>query len=154
MRIHLDAPAAVHHLHRLCPPGVYLDVTVHGSRTRDHAAEVHLYAYDPRPVTRNGRPALSRRRPNGGTRGGLSDVYAATYDEWGAFLARVFATRSNVTIPRVYADAFAFHRMTGGRFSDLDNLPDSCEHKFALSGQGPDGSLTYVCPACGARRTY
>lgn len=55
-----------------------VNLTEHGSRSRDHAFNVNL-------------EGESRRRPNGGTYGrGYASGYAATWDQWGVFLAILF----------------------------------------------------------------
>ena len=59
-------------------------ITVHGSRSRDHAFEVQLGTWD-----KTSGPTKSRHFKNSGVNG-ASHVYAASYDEWGWFIARVF----------------------------------------------------------------
>lgn len=71
-----------------------------GSRKRDHAFDVTLFGE-------------SRRRPN--NRQQHTDDYAATWDQWGVFLAVLFDRDPNMVTP-YYADADEFHARTGDRF--------------------------------------
>lgn len=50
---------------------------------------------------------------------GPSRYRPATWDEWGIFLAHLFAADESVTIPGIYDDAEAFHWLTGERFRTL-----------------------------------
>lgn len=61
-------------------------LTEHGSRKRSTAFEIKLATYTK-------EPGDGRRRPNTGNRGtDISDgLWAATYDEWGWFIAELFA---------------------------------------------------------------
>jgi hypothetical protein len=69
--------------------GVYLDgVTSHGSRKRARAYEVTLRAIHGKD--RNGK---TRRWPNGGAYGAETGYgNAATYDEWGYWIARLYGS--------------------------------------------------------------
>jgi hypothetical protein len=49
-------------------------------------------------------------------RAGNADYPAASWDEWGIFLAHLFATDPGMSVPGVYPDAYAFDTVTGGRF--------------------------------------
>lgn len=72
-----------------------------GSRKRDHAFDVTLFGE-------------SRRRPNNrGTSG--PDDYAATWDQWGVFLAFLFNLDPDMATP-YYADADEFDYRTNRRF--------------------------------------
>ena len=57
---------------------------LYGSRSHDHAIEIQLGTYD-----KTTGPTRSRHYKNSGTHG-ADTIYAATYDEWGHFLALVF----------------------------------------------------------------
>jgi hypothetical protein len=81
--------------------------TKHGSRKRKHAFNVLL-------------TGESRRRPNGGSRG-AGDDYAATWDQWGVFLAVLFDADPNMVTPH-YADAAEFHQRTSNRFDSDGSL--------------------------------
>lgn len=85
---------------------VYTEVlTQHGSRTHDRAFEIMLSG------------SSTSRSQNG-------DYFAATWDEWGAFLGALYDadkdTRcgSNAKFP-VYRDADHFHFLTGDRFRNV-----------------------------------
>jgi hypothetical protein len=122
MRIHTTHPLA--HTTTLCraaleraqaagrvAPGVYFDkITAHGSRTHTSAAEVHL-------VSDTKEPGSKRRRPNSGTVGadGRGDVWAATWAEWGWFMAEVFAADPGARMS-YDRDAAAFHARTRDQF--------------------------------------
>ena len=79
---------------------VSFDVTTHGSRKRDHAFEVHL-------------TGESRRRP--GHSSAESGEYAATWDQWGVFLAHLFAIDPQMTC-YAYKDAEDYATKTADRF--------------------------------------
>jgi NADH:ubiquinone oxidoreductase subunit len=70
--------------------GVRLVLTGHGSRSRHHAFEMRLYTYG--GCDRNGR---TRRHANGGNYGASAEM-AATWDEWGILLARLFELDPNM----------------------------------------------------------
>lgn len=96
--------------------GVYFDkLDVKGSRTHPRGIDVHL-AIDTKTA------GSKRRRPNPGTGGfgGFTeyDPWAATWDEWGWFLARVFDAAPNARTA-YDADATAFHARTAGKFAPV-----------------------------------
>lgn len=113
MRIHTDSLtasdiyAAAAHAgggdYRTSP--VLVDVTEHGSRKRARAFNVSL-------------TGTSSRRTNGGNRG-AGDDYAATWDEWGMFLAELFRRDPDATIPGAYDTSGDFDYKTGCRFDTL-----------------------------------
>jgi len=78
----------------------------HGSRSHDHAFDVHL-------------EGAGTRRPNGGSSGAGSG-YAATWDQWGIFLAALYdqdpdmlcGSKSYAT----YENRKDFHYQTARRF--------------------------------------
>lgn len=126
MRIHTD------HLTRddlrcaltstgLTREGVWLDnLSEHGSRSRAHAYEVSLRA-DP-GKDRNGK---TRRAPNSGNHG-ADFGKAATYDEWGYWLAELFEL-DPCAVMTYYKSREDFHRSTRGAFvpaSVLESFPD------------------------------
>ena len=90
--------------------GVYFDKLVpHRSTTHRSAAEVHL-------VTDDKEPGSKRRRPNSGQYGyDGSEVWAATWDEWGWFLSALFELDPTAKTT-YYADREAFDRRTSGAF--------------------------------------
>lgn len=78
-------------------------LTEHGSRSRDHAFNVKL-------------EGESRRRPNGGASGkGYASGYAATWDQWGVFLAILFDIDPAMVTP-YDASREAFLARTAERF--------------------------------------
>lgn len=113
-------------------------LTEHGSRKRAHAFEVKL-------------SGESRRRPNNG--GAHGDVFAATWDQWGVFLACLFDLDDEVTIPTAYTDRDSFNYRTNARFTKVSGGRDSHwptdahgDHTFRF--QGVSGSQS--CTKCSA----
>lgn len=90
--------------------GVHATATRHGSRTHAQAWEVSL-------------TGTSSRRPNSGRGGADGDDYAATWDEWGMFLAALYAVdptmRAGSGKHPAYVNAEDFHAITRGRFLSL-----------------------------------
>jgi hypothetical protein len=94
-------------------------LNTHGSRTHDYAYEVQLGSYSSGGLPAGahdarGKPQKTRRRANGGP------AWAATWSEWGWFMAEVFkkdpkALFGSVTDP-AYNDDNDFHDKTGGVF--------------------------------------
>jgi hypothetical protein len=82
-----------------------------GSRSRRFGLDVHLVTYV------GGKGTTHPRRPNNGTSGynGYDDVYAATYDEWGWFLAELYRTHPELTCA-TYRTREDFDRATKGAF--------------------------------------
>src|SRR5690606_5925788 len=102
MRFHTDTlePADIYRM-TADLAGVYADTnTRHGSRSRDHALEVKL--------TGN-----SNNRPNAGygSSSGNPDDRAATWDEWGIVIARMFDADPDMTC-RAYNGVDDFHEKT------------------------------------------
>lgn len=92
--------------------GVYVYATPHGSRKRDHAFEVALRGSEERHT----------RRPNSGRYGADSYEYAATYSDWGYFLAALFAADPNLTTT-YYSSANGFHSETRRLYQHPATLP-------------------------------
>jgi hypothetical protein len=85
-----------------------VELTEHKSQSRDHSFNVKL-------------EGESRRRPNGGASGkGYASGYAATWDQWGVFLAILFdidpAAICGTAKRPIYADRVDYQRNTNGRF--------------------------------------
>lgn len=149
MRIHTNASETIVRRAAI-KAGVELRMTVHKSRTHDHGFEVSLRG-------------ASRRRPNFYNGDGS---YAATWDQWGVFLAAIFdadvLTRCGSGKRPTYADAEDFHRKTFGRFiTDARVYPDAGlvlttptdmhgDHTFKFAG------VPYVqkCTKCSAQYTW
>jgi hypothetical protein len=115
--------------------GVDVELTYHGSRSRDHAFDVHLIA-----ESRKGR-----RRSNTGTYGAGYD-YAATWDEWGLFFAALFEDDPQMTC-WAYDGADDFSRSTGGRF-DGEPFTTHDQHRWVYSAP-----YVFTCK-CGAIRNH
>lgn len=132
MRIHADTLTYAD-LHTAAQRAqVELRVTRHGSRKRDHAFEVTLRG-------------MSKRRPNFYDGDGS---YAATWDQWGVFLASLFEADYSITC--AYVDAAQFDYRTNGRF-DLDfsePIPFPLDHDHVFRFAGIPYSQT--CTRCGA----
>lgn len=91
-------------------PGVYISVSEHGSRTHKRAFEIALKGNSP-----------SLNMANTGQ--------AATWDEWGVVIARIFdrdaeAVFGSVKRP-IYRSGGDFHFRTGYRFEDLEMPEDT-----------------------------
>jgi hypothetical protein len=136
MRIHLSALSHVDVNAALALSQTYAEKWEwHGSRRRPHALEITLRGN-------------SKRRPNYGTGPRTDDGYAATWDQWGVFLAKLFEVDPTITCD-YYADADEFHTRTAGRFEDLSVIPP-LDHDHAWKFVGV---RTYACK-CGATRTW
>ena len=121
MRIHSDTLTSGDLYRALDLSGVFSegvwieDFSRHGSHSRDHAFEVRLAA-EP-GADRNGKTRLAR---NTGQYGAAAEPFkAATYDEWGYWIAAVFSYDPNAKMS-YYDDAEDFARKTGGDYP----LPD------------------------------
>jgi len=114
-----------------------LDVSEHGSRTHARAFEVHL-------------TGTSHRRPNNR---GTSDDYAATWDEWGMFLADLYRLDPGMMCGNAkhptYCDADDFDYQTAGRFDTLTPADQHRDHGFRYAGV----SCEQAC-GCGAVRRW
>jgi hypothetical protein len=113
---------------------VMLTCTHHRSSTHQRAFEIQLGAYDKHSlpagtVDQHGRKMSVRRYKNGGNIGATSDtgfghgdesVWAATYDEWGWFIAEIFAADPEALwgSPKnpQYENADDFNRLTCRKF--------------------------------------
>lgn len=118
--------------------GVFMETSEHGSRIRDHAFEVKLTGNSP-------------RRPNGGVRPGKDD-HAATWDEWGMFLADLFKIDPGMVAGDsgcpAYDGAENFHKATMGRFETLTADDQHRSHKWENIG-----ARLFECK-CGATVDY
>jgi len=116
---------------------VFAEVTEHGSRARRRAFEVKL-------------TGTSSRRPNSGKHGaGDLDDRAATWDEWGMFLADLFGADPDMIVGTpgrpVYDGAVNFHLATVYRFMYLTPDRQHKNHKWNNTGM----SWVWECD-CGA----
>lgn len=139
MRIHTDLPEAEVYKMLDGMPGVYFEVMErHGSRSRANGFEVQLRGN-------------SNRRPNYGTSrtaDRTADDKAATWDEWGIFLNRVFEADPTATT-FYYESPDDFHFQTAERFMTLKFEDQHKSHKWDYSGE----PRTFVCK-CGAIRRW
>ena len=139
MRIHSDVltPELVEKAtHARGMKGVAASVSVHGSGSHKGALEVKL-------------TGTSSRRPNPGTGVGNSDGYAATWDEWGMFLAYLFEKDPKATAT-YYEDADDFHWKTCGRFKGLTAPYQHPNHKWEYS----DIPREFNCTSCDAVKRH
>lgn len=141
MRIHTDKPDAVEAaIFKAAPQGVYATTTRHSSRSRGAGLELTVEADE-----RKGR-----RLKNSGQYGAGGD-YAATWDEWGAIFAAIFAADDNATC-RAYENAAHFHWATGGRFENggADHPHDM--HRWEHQGSAVTG--TYHVSTCKGSKKF
>lgn len=144
MRIHTDilTTADIRDAAERAGSAVHADYTRHGSRSRAHAFHIKL-------------TGTSSRRPNNGTGGRFrdgvadsNDEHAATWDEWGMFLAELFRRDPNATIPNVYATSADFDYATDGRFDGLtpELQHGAAGHRWQFSGIPRE----FECATCDA----
>lgn len=139
MRIHTDTITLddIHEAARLARVS-FETLSEHRSRKRRHAFEVKLLGSSP-------------SRPNSGHRGADSDEYAASWDEWGIFLAHLFSNDPLAVTPYDQSGAF-FHWRTGNRFAAL-RWEDQCRprHKWGIGHLSYRGYSEATCDkGCGA----
>lgn len=123
MRIHSDALTvqdfhdAVAIVMRADAPRIYaLPVVTHGSRSRKRAFEVAL----------RGDGGRHKRRPNSGSYGAAQGDFAATYDDWGYWLAELFRRDPNARVGSVYNGRDDFHARTAGAYLNEQELATRC----------------------------
>jgi hypothetical protein len=120
-------------------PGVCANVMQHGSRSRLRAFEVSL---DGNGYARN----------TGFYGAGSSDDPTATWDEWGAFMAALFAVDpdafwGSASYP-AYVNVDDFNRKTADRFSATPGvLPADTHKRHTFRDEGR-------CVKCSAQRVY
>jgi hypothetical protein len=136
MRIHTDSLTIsdIYAATKNAGPRVDVEVRQHGSRSRARAFNVTLTGTSP-------------RRTNSGKRG-AGDEHAATWDEWGMFLAELFRRDPNAVAPNAYESGEHFRWVTGARF---DNLTPAYQHGGAghrWSGAYPNATGTYYVVEC------
>lgn len=107
MRIHSDILNASHFFSAVVGlDGVWVDeCNPRGSRSRKCAYEVRLAASQ--------KPGRNRRRNSG--QYGADSLFAATYDEHGHWMAKLFNVDPNAIIGP-YDGEINFHRMTDGNY--------------------------------------
>jgi hypothetical protein len=119
----------------------------YGVRLSEHGSRTHARAFD---IKLEGS---SKRRPNGGTsRGQASDLgtdYAATWDEWGVFLAAIYAVDPTAR-SWAYRDAEDFHWQTFRRFANGEPSDAHGDHHFVWAGTPGKQQ----CDKCSARKRW
>ena len=107
---------------------------LHGSRKRDHAFDVILTGSSPRRQNSNDCPD-----------------FAATWDEWGAFLGHLFGLDPHAVTP-YYESGEHFDWATGGQYRG-GVLPDRHKsHRWQYAGSSPTDSYHVSECQCGAIR--
>lgn len=150
MRLHTDKITSSDiHMAAIVARVAPVEFSRHGSRKRSHAFEVKLIGE-------------SKRHPNAGAARGYfdQDVYAATWDQWGVFLAHLFAIDPNMTC-WAYDGAADYAARTADRFGAPEDVmtADGYVRRFVSYGwpddahgdhswQWQDGSRT--CRRCSA----
>ena len=130
MRIHTDhlTESNIYNAARFARVDV-VKLARHGSRSRDHAFDVKL-------------EGESRRRPNGGCSGaGYASGYAATWDQWGVFLAILFDVDPGMFTP-YDSNRHAFRVRTDRRF-DGDIVGEGVSTNYhVVNGRAADHRVT------------
>jgi hypothetical protein len=104
------------------------NLTEHGSRTHERAFNVKLWSQNRTTIS-----GATRRRPNPGTgnRFGGMGAYAATFDEWGYFLAALFEADPHARVVHAYSDRADFHERTNRAYLRADYV--RCYNPWHLS---------------------
>ena len=106
-------------------------------------ARSHAHGYD---VILTGS---SNRRANGGWGGAMPSDHAATWDEWGVFLAEVFRADPTTDAGGYYVGAADFHEQTGHRYVAPYDFTPCKNHKWEWSRFGGEA---HCAKGCGAVR--
>lgn len=120
--------------------GVYAETIRYGSRSRAGAFELR--------VTADKRPG---RRPHNGFANDTAGEYGATWDEWGAIFAAIFAVDPDATC-RAYDGADDYHWQTAGRFRHGMPTETHDQHRWAYEGDALTGTYSSYRCRCGATR--
>lgn len=112
-----DALLRAQNAGKITPDVFFVKSTESGSRTHPRAFEIQLgtrqkYSLPPGTTDQYGRKMRVRRYKDGGN----SDEWAATWHEWGWFIAEVF-TADPTSRWAYYASREDFDTKTGGQFS-------------------------------------
>jgi len=139
MRIHTDATLATLRKAAAVAQVDMVKCEPHGSRTHARAFEVSLRG-------------SSKRRPNFYNGDGS---YAATWDQWGIFLAEIFTAdreaRCGTAKHPIYRDAEHFDAVTRYRFDGHGIVPNDMhgDHRFKYAAP-----YTQACTQCSASHTW
>lgn len=107
----------------------------HGSRKSTRAFEIKL-------------EGASKRRSNGGSSGAGSG-YAATWDQWGVFLAAIFAVDPDASC-WAYKNSADFDYQTGMRFENGWPKDSHGDHTWRFAGVPRE----QACTKCSAVRRF
>lgn len=108
-----------------------IELTEHKARKRGARWEVKLSGDSPY-MTAGGR------------------AHAATWDQWGIFLAKLFELDPEMTT-QYYRDAAEFHAVTGDRFRTLHVMDSHRVHHWRLESPYAYGQPVVSVCDCGAR---
>jgi hypothetical protein len=114
-------------------------LTQHGSRKQHTAYNVKLLGSSP-------------YRPNSGHRGADGDAHAATWDEWGIFLAWLYSLDPFMATPYDQS-ADHFHWRTDRRFVYLHRVEQHRRHKWEPN-MYPRACYSEQFCECGARNRW
>ena len=152
MRIHTDSLTEkdIYAAADRAGESVRVEMTQHGSRKRDRAFNVTL----------SGTSSRKRNTGNYGTAGedsywGPDRSHAATWDEWGMFLAELFRRDADAIVPGAYESAEHFRWATGAHYDVLTPDTQHRNHSWRPEGTNVTGSYRVErCRTCDAiRRT-
>ena len=136
MRIHTDTLTISDIYAAASKAGVGLERdTEHGSRKRKRAFDVILTGDSPYRINQRG----------------WDNPHAATWDQWGIFLAELFRRDKDMIGGWAYADARDFHQKTYQRFNVRTGITSPSDrryhrvHRFEWTGYRPECT-------CGAAR--
>lgn len=120
MRLHSDT-LTERDLYAALPDGVHANITQKGSRKRARAFEVTLYVLD--------KDDLHRRYGNSGGYGASTDV-AATWDEWGIWMARLYVLDQEALIGWYHDPAhFVAQTLRARNYVQMAHKPGSVEYR-------------------------
>jgi hypothetical protein len=116
-------------------PDVFVHyLTEHGSQSADRAFNIVLSGSSPR----RGQATI-----------GDGDYHAATWDQWGVVLGKIYAADPRARIAGVYRDAADFHWQTSDRFLPCNarSLIMCLQHRWAPVPGGYAAACTHPCGA-------
>jgi hypothetical protein len=114
-------------------------------RLNEHGSRSHPHAFD---VILSGSGTTGGQWGNSG-KDGAAPYKAATWDEWGIFLAAVFGADETAKAT-YYESADDFHWQTGGRFRMLRRDSQHLRHKWSFQGECVTGAYWVHECKCGA----
>ncbi len=111
---------------------IFATLDWHGSQTHPRAWEIQLgthdkYSLPAGTVDQRGRRQHVRRYKNSGNQGASSGLWAATWHEWGWFIAEIFAADPRARLGNRewgYQNPADFHAKTGNTFDELRERED------------------------------